>query len=266
MTAVTVAVPTRARNVLTSEWIKLRSVRSTYLILLFAAVAAVGVGYLVAHAEANHWSVMTAAEKAAYDPVRNSFSGWGLAELAFGAMGVLAISSEDTTGLIRTTVAAIPRRRAVLAAKTAVVGVITLLAGELIAFATFFAGQWAQSAHHLNVTLAHPGALRGVLAAGFYLAVTAWVGLGLGAVIRHTAGAITAMAGVVLLLPQIISALPAPWDLRIGKYTLGLAAQQTIDQHPATGYFSAGPSVLIVASYAVAAIAAAAFVITRRDA
>jgi len=154
----------------------------------------------------------------------------------------------------------------VLAAKTAVVGVITLLAGELIAFATFFAGQWAQSAHHLNVTLAHPGALRGVLAAGFYLAVTAWVGLGLGAVIRHTAGAITAMAGVVLLLPQIISALPAPWDLRIGKYTLGLAAQQTIDQHPATGYFSAGPSVLIVASYAVAAIAAAAFVITRRDA
>ena len=93
MTTVEVTRPARARNVLAAEWIKLRSVRSTSLTLLFAALAAVGVGYLVAHAEANHWSVMTAAEKAAYDPVRNSFSGWGLAELAFGAMGVLAISS-----------------------------------------------------------------------------------------------------------------------------------------------------------------------------
>src|SRR6516162_4165559 len=171
MTAVTVAVPTRARNVLTSEWIKLRSVRSTYLILLFAALAAVGVGYLVAHAEANHWSALTAAKKAAFDPVYDSFSGLGLAELAFGALGVLAISSEYTTGLIRTTFAAVPRRRAVIAAKAAVIGVISLLVGELIAFATFFAGQWGLSVQHLNVTLAHPGALRGVLAAGFYLAV-----------------------------------------------------------------------------------------------
>jgi hypothetical protein len=266
MTALTATVPTRARNVLTSEWIKLRSVRSTYLILLFAAAAAVGIGYLVAHADANHFSAMTAAEKAAFDPVRECFSGWGLALLAFGAMGVLAMSSEYTTGLIRTTFAAVPRRRAVLAAKTAVVGVITLLAGEVIAFATFFAGQWALSARHLDVTLAHPGALRGVLAAGFYLAVTAWVGLGLGAVIRHTAGAITAMAGVVLLLPQIVHALPAPWNIRIGNYVLDVAAQQTIAQHPAAGFFSAGPSFLIVAAYAAVAIAAAAFVITRRDA
>jgi hypothetical protein len=266
MTAVNETMPARARDVLASEWIKLRSVRSTYLVLLFAAVAAVGIGYLVAGADANHFSAMTAAERATFDPVRDSFSGWGLALLAFGAMGVLAISSEYTTGLIRTTFAAVPRRRAVLAAKAAVVGVITLLAGELIAFATFFTAQWALSARHLDVTLAHPGALRGVLAAGFYLAVTAWVGLGLGAVIRHTAGAITALAGVVLLLPQIVHALPAPWNVRIGEYVLDLAAQQTIAQHPAAGYFSAGPSFLIVAAYAATAIAAAAFVITRRDA
>jgi ABC-2 type transport system permease protein len=93
----------------------------------------------------------------------------------------------------------------------------------------------------------------------------AWVGLGLGALIRHTAGAITAMAGVVFVLPQILHALPAPWDVRVGKYILDLAAQQTIAQHPAPGYFSAGPSFLIVA-YAAAALAAAAFLITRRDA
>ena len=122
------------------------------------------------------------------------------------------------------------------------------------------------SGGHLGVTLAHPGALRGVLAAGFYLAVMAWVGLGLGAVIRHTAGAITAMIGVVFLLPHVIQALPAPWDVRIGKYSLDIAAQQVIAQHPAAGYFPPGPSLLIVAGYAAAAIAAAALLVTRRDA
>lgn len=266
MTATTLSAPARARDVLASEWIKLRSVRSTYLVLLFAAAAAVGIGYLVANAKATHWATMPAAERAAFDPVSDSFTGLGLAQLAFGALGVLAISSEYTTGLIRTGFAAVPRRRAVIAAKAAVVGAITLLAGELIAFATFFTGQWALSAQHLNVSLAHPGALRGVLAAGFYLAAMAWVGLGLGAVIRHTAGAITAMVGVVFLLPTVIHALPAPWSTRMGKFTLDGAAQQVIAQHPHAGYLSVGVSFLIVAAYAVAAITAAAFVITRRDA
>ena len=266
MTSATISVPARARDVLASEWIKLRSVRSTYLTLLFAAAAAVGIGYLVAHAKATHWATMPAAARAAFDPVSDSFTGLGLAQLAFGALGVLVISSEYTTGLIRTTVAAVPRRRAVLAAKAAVVGAVTLLAGELIAVATFLAGQQALSAQHLNVTLAHPGALRGVLAAGLYLAVMAWVGLGLGAVIRHTAGAITAMVGVVFLLPTVIHALPAPWDTRIGRLTLDGAAQQMIAQHPHAGYFSAGLSFLAAAAYAAAAITAAAFVITRRDA
>ena len=188
MTAATVSAPARARDVLTSEWIKLRSVRSTYLVLLSALAAAVGIGYLVAHADATHWATMSAADRAAFDPVYDSFSGLGLAQLAFGALGVLA--------------------------------------------------------------------------AGFYLAVMAWVGLGLGAVIRHTAGAITAMVGVVFLLPTILHALPAPWDTRIGRFTLDGAAQQMIAQHPHVGYFSAGLSFLIVAAYA----AAAALVITRRDA
>ena len=225
-----------------------------------------GVGYLVTRSQATHWATMTAQARATFDPVSGSFTGLGLAQLAFGVIGVLAISSEYTTGLIRTTFAAAPRRRAVIAAKAAVVGALTLAAGELIAFATFFAGQQALSGQHADVTLAHPGALRGVLAAGFYLAVMAWVGLGLGAVIRHTAGAITAVIGIVFLLPHIIQALPAPWDVRIGKYSLDMAAQQVIAQHPVPGYLPAGPSFLIVTAYAAAATAAAAFLITRRDA
>jgi ABC-2 type transport system permease protein len=94
MTIVTAAAPARARNVLVSEWIKFRSVRSTYLTLLLAAVAAVSIGYLVTNADATHWLTMTAAKKATFDPVGDSFTGLGLAQLAFGALGVLAISSE----------------------------------------------------------------------------------------------------------------------------------------------------------------------------
>ena len=266
MTTVNVTRPARARNVLASEWIKLRSVRYTSLTLLFAAVVAVGVGYLVTHSDVTHWPTMSTDAKEAFDPTSDSFTGLGLAQLAFGVIGVLAISSEYATGLIRSTFAAVPRRRAVLAAKAAVVGAVALLAGELIAFATFFTGQWALSAGHLQVSLAHPGALRGVLAAGFYLAVMAWVGLGLGAVIRHTAGAITAMTAVVFLLPTIIRALPTPWNVRIGRCTINGAAQQMIAHHPAAGYFAAGPSFVICTAYAVAAIAAAALVITCRDA
>ena len=265
MTTITARLPA-ARGALAAEWIKLRSVRSTYLILAAAAVAAVAVGYLVTHSDVTHWATMTAQAKAAFDPVSDSFSGLGLAQLAFGALGVLVISSEYATGLIRTTFTAVPRRRAVLAAKATIAGAVSLAAGEAIAFATFFTGQQALSAQHLQVTLAHPGALRGVLAAGFYLAVMAWAGLGLGTLIRHTAGAITTMTAVVFLLPQIIHALPAPWNVQAGKYTLNLAAQQMIAQHPQPGYFGAGPSFLIVAAYAAAALAAAAILITRRDA
>jgi ABC-2 type transport system permease protein len=94
----------------------------------------------------------------------------------------------------------------------------------------------------------------------------AWAGLGLGVLIRHTAGAITTMTAVVFLLPQVIHALPAPWNAQIGRYTLNLAAQQMIEQHPQPAYFGAGPSALIVATYAAAALAAAALLITRRDA
>jgi hypothetical protein len=265
MTAITARLPA-ARGALAAEWIKLRSVRSTYLILAAAAVAAVAVGYLVTHSDVTRWATMTAQAKATFDPVSDSFSGLGLAQLAFGTLGVLVISSEYATGLIRTTFAANPRRRAVLAAKAAVAGAVSLAAGEAIAFATFFTGQQALSAQHLQVGLAHSGALRGVLAAGFYLAVMAWVGLGLGTLIRHTAGAITTMTAAVFLLPKIIPALPAPWNIQAGKYTLNLAAQQMIAQHPQPGYFGAGPSCLIVAAYAAAALAAAAILITRRDA
>jgi ABC-2 type transport system permease protein len=241
---------------------------STYLALAAAAVTAIALGYVITHyvASTTHWATLSPAEKANWDPVSYSLAGLTIAQLAFGVLGVLAISSEHTTGLIRTTFAALPRRRAVLAAKAAVAGVVTLAAGELIAFATFFIGQQPLSAKHLDASLSDPGVLRGVLAAGLYLAVITLIGLGFGAIIRHTAGAIAALFGLVFLIPQVIHVMPAPWDVRIGKYMLDNAGQQMSALHGAPGYFSPGASLLVCLAYAAAALAAAAFLITRRDA
>jgi ABC-2 type transport system permease protein len=267
MTTITTRLPA-ARGALAAEWIKLRSVRSTYLALAAAALAAVALGYLITHYMANttNWATMSPQAKATWDPVSYSLAGFAIAQLAFGVLGVLAISSEHSTGLIRTTYAATPRRRAVLGAKAAVTGAVTLAAGELIAFAAFYTGQWALSAKHLNVTLSDPGVLRGVLAAGLYLAVITLVGLGLGAIIHHTAGATAALFGLVFLIPQVIHMMPAPWDTRIGKYMLDNVGQQMTALHGAPGYFSPATSLIICLAYALVALGAAAILLTRRDA
>jgi ABC-2 type transport system permease protein len=267
MTTVTPVLPA-ARGALAAEWIKLRSVRSTYLALAAAAVAAVALGYLITHyvAATTHWATLSPQEKADWDPVSYSLGGLAIAQLAFGTLGVLVISSEYATGLIRTTFTAGPRRRVVLAAKAAVAGALTLAAGEVTAFTAFFTGQWALSAKHLNAALSDPGVLRGVLAAGLYLAIITLVGLGLGAVIRHTAGAIAALFALVFLIPQVIHAMPDPWATRIGKYMLDNAGQQMTALHGAPGYFPPGASLIVCLGYAAAALSAAAILITLRDA
>lgn len=269
MTSITAPLPARAGWALAAEWIKLRSVRSTYLALAAAAVAAIGLGYLITHYTANStpaWAHLSPQARTTWDPVSYSLGGLAIAQLAFGTLGVLVISSEHATGLIRTTFAALPRRRAVLAAKATAAGTVTLAAGELIAFAAFFTGQQVLSPKHLNMPLTHPGVLRGVLAAGLYLAVIALVGLGLGAIIRHTAGAVAALFALVFLIPQVIHAMPAPWDVRIGKYMLDNAGQQLAALHGASGYFPPGASLIVCAAYTAAALGTAAVLITRRDA
>ena len=268
MTTVTAIIPARARGAVAAEWIKLRSVRSTCLALAAAAVAAIALGYLVTHyvASSTHWATMSPQARATWDPVSYSQGGLAIAQLAFGTLGVLVISSEHATGLIRTTFTATPWRRAVLAAKAAAAGALTLAAGELIAFAAFFTGQQALSAKYLNATSSDSGMLRGVLAAGLYLAISTLVGLELGAIIRHTAGAIAALCARGFLIPQIIHAMPAPWATRIGKYMLDNAGQQMTALHGSPGYFPPSSSLIVCLGYAAALLGAAAILITRRDA
>jgi len=258
------AVPSlaiRASDVLTSEWTKLRSVRSTYWTLLIVGVAPIGLSAIVALTLATQ----PAAGRSQIDPLLPSFIGLEYAVLAIGVLGILAFSSEHATGLIRTTFAAVPRRRAVLAAKAAVAGTVAFIVGELVSFASFFLVQAILSGHHRGLSVSHPGVPGAVLAEGILLFVCAMVGVGLGAMIRHAAGAVAALVGLIYL-PAVLGLLPAPWNDRIGRFTLFYAAQQVVALHPRTDLFSPALSMLVLIAWPAAALLTAALLITRRDA
>ncbi len=256
----TPSLPVRALDLLASEWTKFRSVRSTYWSLLVALVTPVAVSAVVAFAFAN-----ASAPGPAPDPLLPEVISLEYAVIAVSVMGVLAFTAEYSTGLIRVTFSAAPRRRAVLAAKAAVLAAVTLAAGELVAFASFWLVQAVLAGHRRGVSLGQPRVAGAVLSAGLLLCVCALLGLALGAVIRHTAGGIAATVAVILV-PGILALLPAPWNGRLSRFTLLEAAQQVSALHPAADLFSPGWSLLVLLAWPAAALAAAAVLITRRDA
>jgi ABC-2 type transport system permease protein len=247
------------------EWLKLRSVRSTaWIMLIFAAsligLAIVGLGHV-------HWAAMTGADRARFDPVNDSFTGLALGQLAFGVLGVLMITSEFSSGLIRVTFAAVPRRPLLLAAKAAVLGAVTLAAGEILAFAAFAAGEAALTAAAPHASLGQPGVLRAVLMAGAYPALVALAGLGLGAVIRHTAGAICALAGILFVLPLLLIPLGTAVQDSAGKFLPMMIGENSATAvKPVADALSPALGFGLLCLYTAAALAAAAVVLARRDA
>lgn len=248
------ALAVRARDMITAEWTKLRSVRSTYWTLLITAVAAIGVSALNAHVSATAPPPPKGVRLPQPDPLALSFSGLVIPVLAVGVLGVLAVSSEYATGLIRTTFTAHPQRRAVLTAKSAVAGTVALIAAGLLCFASFFLVQAILSGHRHSLSVSHPGVPGAVLAAGFLPFACAELGLRLGAVIRHTAGAVAALFALTLVLPLILNLLPSPWNDRIGRFMLPVAAQQVLALHPQTALLSPALSMLVLIAWPAAAL------------
>ncbi|MGH3379195.1 MAG: hypothetical protein ACRDP6_31140 [Actinoallomurus sp.] len=246
---------TGLRGVIRSEWIKLRSVRSTYVIIGAAVVLGLGVGLLDVSSIAHNWPTMAAADRASFDPVGDSFSGFQFSELAFGALGVLAISTEYGTGMIRLTFAAVPRRGVVFAAKALVLGGFALVICEACAFVSFFLGQAVLSGRHLDVSLSDRNVFRAVICAGLYMAVVTMVGFGLGAIIRHTAGAMAAMFGLVFLAWPVARALEG-FSYLPDRLLLVNAVDALVTTHPITGpqavrIPSAGLAGLTIAGYLI---------------
>jgi hypothetical protein len=250
-------------NVLRSEWTKLRSVRSTYWTALAAALSTLAIGIIVC-AQWVHEIDRHREQKDTLDAALTSLNGLYLAQVAVGALGVLVISSEYGTGMIRATLVAVPQRLDVLGSKGVVFGVATFVLGEVMSFAAFGLGQALLSKAHAGVTLTDPTVLRAVIGGGLYLAVIGELGFALGALIRHTAGALSAFFGILFATSVLIDILPARWHNAINYMPANAGSQIFAVQQTATA-LSPWAGIGLLSLYTAVALGLSAILMIRRD-
>jgi ABC-type transport system involved in multi-copper enzyme maturation permease subunit len=249
-----------------AESVKLRTVRSTMWALLATLVATVGIGALIAMARVNRWDRLSLREQLHFDAAAASLRGIFLAQLVLGVLGVLVISSEFATGMIRTTFTAMPRRATVLAAKAfvfAVVAFAVALVGCVLAFAI---GQSIFAQKHVGLSISAPGALRAIVGGALYLTVVGLLGLALGTLLRRTAGAIATLFGLLLIVPLLVGALPDPWATDINKYLPGDAGRALFTVAPQSSLLSPAGGLIVLACWALGSLIVAGMVLCRRDA
>jgi len=247
-----------------SEWTKLRSVRSTRWAFLTAVVFTIGIATLACAVVSHHWDQVSPQDRADFHPLDPNLAGLQLAQLALGVLGVLVITAEYSTGMIRASMTAVPRRLPVLWGKVVVYGLVTLalmLPATLIAFAI---GEWIFSGRHIGVSFSDPGVARAVIGAALYVTVVGLFGLGLGAIVRNTAGGIASFAGLMFVLPPLMNVFPASWNDAASPY-LPLAAGEAVMATTPANHLSPWVGLALFAGYAAAAIAIAAVLLVRRD-
>jgi hypothetical protein len=268
------AVPAAARRdgkervtfprVTRAEWIKLVSLRSSWITVAAAVVAVVALGALVSYVTNTHWDHMSAGERAGFDPVGRSLGGVELAQLAIGVLGVLVVTGEYATGMIRSSLMAVPRRLPVLGAKLLVYTACTFVLMIASAFVAFLLGQQLLGTH--GTTLGAPHALRAVIGVALYLAVVAALAVGLGFVLRSTAGGIAALVGLLLVLPGVGRLLPDTWQPHVLPYLPSNAGASVFQLHPDTGMLGTWAGFGVFCAWAAAALLLGAVLLRRRDA
>ena len=261
--------PTVARVLVANvraEWTKLRSVRSTVWTLLAAVGLAVGFGVLIAASRMSSWDNADASERLRFDATSFSLSGLFLAQLAVGILGVLVVTSEYATGQIRATFGATPQRTTVLAAKaTAFTGVV-LAVGTVASFSAFWTGQAIFASKGLDVSISEPGVLRAVCGGALYLGAVGLLGIGLGVMLRRTAGAVAALVGLLVLAPLVGGFLPASFQESAGKYFPAQAGMAVFGVVPDPRALAPWTGYAVLLAYVVGALVLGGLLLSRRDA
>jgi ABC-2 type transport system permease protein len=253
-------------RVVTSEWIKFRSLRSTLFTLLAAIICTVGLGLLISWLRANNFRHNGITPGPHFDLTLISLRGIYLAQLPIGVLGVLVITGEYSTGMIRATLAAVPRRLPVLWAKAIVFAAVVFVLLGIASLLAFLGGQAFLSNAGFHATLSSPGAARAVLGGALYLMVIGLLGVGLGFLVRNTAGAISALFGLLLVLPPVVAALPTSLYNDIWKYLPLNSGTQILTTVQDPSLLTPWAGLGVFSLYAVGAIAAGAVMLKRRDA
>jgi ABC-2 type transport system permease protein len=246
---------------LKGEWTKLRTLPSTWRTTALAAALAIGFTVAVDLAQLSRAS-MTAQQYQSFDATSASLFGVIIAATVLGALAVRTVTAEYSTGMIRSTFTAMPARRLVLAAKAATVAAFVLPVALLCDIAGFALGQQIFASKHLQVALSHPGVPQAIVFGAVAASLIAIIGVGLGSLIRHTAGATTALTVIIVGDVTLGQLLPA--GLR--GYLPGTAAQAAITVHRSAGLLTPDAAIAILGAYAAIALAAAMLRVAHRDA
>ena len=252
---------------LRSEFTKLRSVRSTYWTLLALVVVSIGIGAAISAGSANQ----PHSPGDGFDATQVSLIAFfELGQLVIAVLGALTITSEYSTGMIRTSLTAMPRRGTVYAAKAAVFGAVALVVSLVTSFLAFFVGQ-AILHGTVHATLSQPDVLRAIVGSALFVTVVGLIAFGVGAIIRHSAGAITTVIGMMFIIPIIVQVLPQTWRYDLIRFLPDSAGRViSITVMPSGGevyhMWSAWPQFAVTAVYAVVLLAIGAYLFRKRDA
>jgi ABC-type transport system involved in multi-copper enzyme maturation permease subunit len=253
-------------RVIRSEWTKLWTVRSTRWSLLVATVLTIGLPALASSVISSHWGSRSPGDRLTFNPLDPTLAGAMVATLPIGVLGVLVMTGEYSTGMIRASLSAVPKRVPVFWAKTLVFGFVTfalMLPSVLIAF---FVAQAILSKHDASYAWGHPGVARAVIGTALFLTVTAVLTLGLGTIIRNTAGGIAAFAALFFVIPPLMNVLPSSWNHAISPYLPANAGGAITQLTHGSDSLSPWAGFGVFVAWAVASLAIAAFVLLRRDA
>jgi ABC-type transport system involved in multi-copper enzyme maturation permease subunit len=263
---------TQAR-VIKSEWIKLRSLRSTLIALGVSVVVVIGLGLLFAAFKSGQISGPNNGQggggpaRGATDPTGISLSGVTLAQLIVGSLGVMIAAGEYSTGMIRSSLAAVPKRLPVLWAKILVFAAVTFVLMLVASLLAFLGGQAVlSSGSAASASLGDPGVLRAVLGSAVQLAGVGVLGLALGALLRNTAGSVATLFGLTLLLPGLMGLFPDSFANAVSPYLPSNAIGSFVSVTPDSGMLAPGAGLAVFVAYLVVIIGAAAYFLKRRDA
>jgi hypothetical protein len=256
------------RRVLRSEWAKLWSLRSSWITLALGAVLLVAFGTIGA---LRYRSMINSGQPidpdfAAATALSLALFGVTFAQLALGVLGVLSTAGEYSTGMIRATLAAVPRRLPVLWSKAAAYGAVAVVVGLVGAFGAFLISSGVVSGTNAAMTFSTSGVVRSLVGAGVYLGLVAVIGVALGALLRSTAGGISTLVGAFLLVPGLMSLLPSAWKNNINPYLPSNAGEAMFTLHHNAGMLSAGTGLLVLLGWTVLVLGGAAYRLVRSDA
>ncbi len=253
-------------RVVLSEWTKLHSLRSTRWSLLAGVLLTIAFPVLFAAVTSSHWGSMSPQERADRHPLDIALAGVNVSQLAIAVLGVLVITGEYSTGMIRASFTAVPKRLPFLWAKTTVFGVVSFLLMVPPVLIAFFASQAILSRHNLlQISFSHPGVARSVIGGAIYLLLVGVFALGIGAIVRNTAGGIATFAAIFFVIPPLMNILPTSWNNAISQYLPSEAGRQIFSLTHGAHSLAPLPGGLLFLGYCALTLAIAAVLLVRRD-